>query len=372
MPRGARALGLLSALAALAACTGQSVVGGPDAGRLDVVHDVVASKPDVATADAALRCASDQACDDGVYCNGAELCLPGHPRADLRGCVPSLPATRCLGEQTCDESRATCLSPCGGATGDSDRDGHRAANCGGDDCDDADPNRYPGRTEVCDPTDHDEDCDPSTFGFRDSDMDSHPDGRCCNVETGGARRCGDDCNDSRPDVHPGLAESCDGADNNCNGTTDEGVLRTFRPDFDGDAFGDPRGASVEACFPPPRTAENATDCEDMRADVHPGAPEICDDAMVDENCDGVANPASLCACTGNASRRCALPGVCAAGSEQCVNGRWAGCSIRPLAEVCNALDDNCDGTVDEGLTIACYVDADNDGYAAAGARLTQS
>jgi hypothetical protein len=41
--------------------------------------------------------------------------------------------------------------------GDADGDGHRAMNCGGDDCDDADANRFPGRTEVCDTTMHDED-----------------------------------------------------------------------------------------------------------------------------------------------------------------------------------------------------------------------
>ena len=367
-----RPFGLLIALAALAACTGESVVGGPDAGRIDVVHGVEVGAPDVVTVDASLRCASDQACDDRVYCNGAELCLPGHPRADLRGCVASSPATPCLGEQTCDETRATCISQCGGVNGDSDRDGHRAANCGGDDCDDADPNRYPGRTEVCDLTHHDEDCDPNTFGFRDSDMDSHPDGRCCNVEMGGVQHCGDDCNDSRPDMHPGLAESCDGADNDCNGSTDEGVLRTFHPDMDGDGFGSPAGATMQACFPPPNTSENATDCDDGHGDVHPGAPEVCDDGRVDENCDGVANPPSLCSCTGVGGRMCALPGVCAAGSEQCVNGRWTGCSIRPLAEVCNAIDDNCDGTVDEGLTVPCYADGDNDAYAAAGARITQS
>src|SRR5262245_33664340 len=47
---------------------------------------------------------------------------------------------------------------------DADADGHRAMACGGDDCDDADPLRYPGRTEVCDDAGHDDDCDPATLG----------------------------------------------------------------------------------------------------------------------------------------------------------------------------------------------------------------
>lgn len=37
----------------------------------------------------------------------------------------------------------------------------------GDDCDDDDPDRYPGNFEICDDDDHDEDCDPTTFGTRD-------------------------------------------------------------------------------------------------------------------------------------------------------------------------------------------------------------
>src|SRR4051794_32766960 len=64
------------------------------------------------------------------------------------------------------------------ANPDGDGDGHRAIACGGDDCDDADSNRYPGRAEVCDPANHDEDCDPATFGVLDSDHDNYTDVAC--------------------------------------------------------------------------------------------------------------------------------------------------------------------------------------------------
>ena len=60
---------------------------------------------------------------------------------------------------------------------DADGDGAYASICGGDDCDDLDPDRYPGNTEVCN-AGRDEDCDPKTGGNRDSDGDGYPDSDC--------------------------------------------------------------------------------------------------------------------------------------------------------------------------------------------------
>jgi hypothetical protein len=250
---------------------------------------------------------------------------------------------------------------------DADGDGARSAACGGDDCDDADPSRYPGNTERCDADDRDEDCDPTTYGVRDLDGDGEVDAQCCNVSDEGTRACGSDCDDMRAGVSPLLPEVCDGRDNDCDGDVDEGVLESFHPDADADGFGDAMGTPVTGCFRPDGYADNATDCNDADSGVNPGLGERCDALSVDENCDGIANPPSLCACTSGESRPCDEPGVCAGGTEPCIDGSWGACSIGAGLEICNGIDDDCDGATDESLTITCYADADNDGYAAAGA-----
>ena len=99
-------------------------------------------------------CTSDAECDDGVRCNGAEFCEAG---------ICMLGDEPCRGG-VCDEEAMACNEPCPDAAGD----GAKEASCGGQDCDDDAAARFPGNVEVCDPTDHDEDCDPTTFGFRDA------------------------------------------------------------------------------------------------------------------------------------------------------------------------------------------------------------
>ncbi len=381
MPSRRRGLGSCVALwmlSVIAACSSPAhpdvAIDASDGPAYDIALDA-RDAPDV-LADVAVDagpCTTDLDCSDGVFCNGIERCMPGAANADGRGCAPGGPATPCLTDQRCDEAMQRCVTVCPHAP-DADGDGHRSTDCGGDDCDDSDANRFPGNPEVCDSSNHDEDCDARTFGYRDIDMDMYVDGQCCNMD-GTTPRCGDDCNDSRANVHPSLAESCDGLDNNCDGASDEGVTRTFYPDVDGDGFGNstaPMSSWMTGCVPAPHFSETGTDCNDTDAAVHPGALEQCDAANVDENCDGTANPSTLCACSGDITRRCTtLSGVCAAGTERCIAGSWGLCSIAPTTETCNGLDDDCDGSTDESLSVTCYPDADNDGYAVGGAASAQ-
>ena len=92
-----------------------------------------------------------------------------------------------------------------------------------------------------------------------------------------------DCDDGNSAINAGEVEICDGIDNNCDGTIDEDVQNIYYVDSDQDGFGNPE-ISIEACQPPTGFVENGDDCNDTNADAYPGAEEICDN--LDNNCDG--------------------------------------------------------------------------------------
>lgn len=103
----------------------------------------------------------------------------------------------------------------------------------------------------------------------------------------------DDCDDRDPDVYPGADEICDGVDNDCDGVTDENALdlTEWFTDADGDGYGDPE-ATHEACEPESGWVENGDDCNDGDGAVNPDADEVCDE--IDNDCNGeVDGPDSL-------------------------------------------------------------------------------
>jgi hypothetical protein len=232
--------------------------------------------------------------------------------------------------------------------------------CGGLDCDDGDPTRAPGAAEVCDVTAHDEDCDPTTFGVRDQDDDGVADARCCNLDAAGTPTCGRDCDDTTSTSHPTAPEVCDGLDQDCDGAIDERVTRTFYPDLDRDGSGDRDATPVEACNPPLDHVEaNHADCNDASGSIHPAATELCSPAGIDENCDGATDEG--CTCSGS-DRPCpGALGACRGGVQACTGMAWGGCSIMPVDEACNSIDDDCDGLTDEDVGVLCWRDADGDG-----------
>lgn len=100
-----------------------------------------------------------------------------------------------------------------------------------------------------------------------------------------------DCNDNDASVYPGASEVCDGQDNNCDATIDEGVQVTYYQDLDGDGYGS-SASSLSACSQPEGYVENSSDCNDSSASVEPGSVEIANE--VDDNCDGMIDEGLTC------------------------------------------------------------------------------
>jgi hypothetical protein len=266
------------------------------------------------------------------------------------------------------------------------------------DCDDADGARSPGTPEICDGPPPaageadlriDNDCDGLTDEdgavgctpyYRDGDGDGF--GRTDDVRCACAPRApwtllvGGDCNDQLAGVHPGAPEVCNGFDDDCDGETDEDATDclTFYRDEDGDGFGVTGDTRCRCLAEPPYTAVAGGDCDDDDPDVSPVAPERCNGPgePVDDDCDGTTDGAfdlpgctlwyadgdgdgygrddsAVCACAATAGHPVAAGGDC----------DDADGTIHPgAADICDGVDQNCDGETDEGAG-----DLDGDGVA---------
>jgi alpha-tubulin suppressor-like RCC1 family protein len=137
---------------------------------------------------------------------------------------------------------------------------------------------------------------------------------------------GDDCDDADPAVHPGATEICDASrDEDCN-------PESLGSDADGDAE-----VSVDCC----NGSVCGSDCDDASAEIHSGAVELCNGR--DDTCDGV--PAAGEDVDGDGFA--ATDSTCSGGPLPRSDCNDADAAARPGAtEICNSVDDDCDGTVD--------------------------
>lgn len=230
---------------------------------------------------------------------------------------------------------------------------------------------------------------PSTGGVKTSwkgiaDADADGDGYTAS----------EDCDDSDPDVHPGAAEICNGIDDNCSGFVDENLTRTTicgagacagntgieicAEGVWGNNTCDPlAGSSAEACD------GNDNDCNGIADDGIASIPTTCGKGVcassgqlicesgalrdtcaagaptgddnncngVDENCNGIADDGYVPTVT-----TCGV-GVCAAaGQNICQDGAIINtCTAgQPQAEICNGMDDDCDGYADENYVFGGF------------------
>ena len=149
-------------------------------------------------------------------------------------------------------------------------------------------------------------------------------------------------------------EICNDIDDDCDGVTDEDAIdgAAYYRDADADGYGDPSDV-VFACRAPRDYTDNGIDCDDGNPRVHPDANEICNG--IDDDCDGMTDEAFP------VGTPCSIGmGICtASGVLVCSPGGGVVCAAEPglpLPEVCNGLDDDCDGTTDEDIASEpCYV-----------------
>ena len=229
------------------------------------------------------------------------------------------------------------------------------------DCDDANADFHPSADEPC-TEDIDNNCDGTT-AWADDDAD-------------GWALC-EDCDDLNPDVSPEDTEICNGIDDDCDGEADPvssfDVL-PFYADTDGDSYGDINAVSA-ACAAPPGYVADTTDCDDTRADVNPGAPEVCDSLDTDENCNGYSddNDTSVDVSTYGAFyddddvdsfgddatlvNQCNAPRGSVLVGGDCRDSDSDFYPGAPETDCSDPNDYNCDGSV-------AYADADGDGFAA--------
>ncbi|MBU8894646.1 putative metal-binding motif-containing protein [Corallococcus sp. M34] len=203
---------------------------------------------------------------------------------------------------------------------------------------------------------------------------------------------GTDCDDTRADVNPEAPEVCDGVDNNCSqGEADASGNQLWYVDRDGDGYGT---TPFPACGRPANAAAQGGDCDDSDASIHPGQEETrCDG--VDENCDGTKDEPFRVGQACVTEQQCPGTYACAASglASACLGSQspqaWfvdedgdgrAGTSTAPscvspapgathvsedcdessrfvaqgLSEVCDRMDNDCDGHVDSASCVLTW------------------
>ena len=270
---------------------------------------------------------------------------------DPSDCDDADPAIRTGAPELCDAIDSDCDGSIADHFDDFDHDGEPDCTDTDDDgdgdpdfidCDDQNSSIYTGAVEFCDTTDSD--CDGDLVeGFEDADGDGVPE--CVDADADGDGQ-GDltDCDDTDPTIYLGAPEACDSIDSDCDGDLVDGY-----PNFDGDGLPDCVDLDDDNDFDP-----DVTDCNDYDGSIKHGAAEICD--AVDQDCDGLVD--EIFDADGDGVTSCGPDGVEDTPDDDCNDDEPA--ALPGGIEVCDALDNDCDAVVDDGF------DADGDGWTICG------
>ena len=251
----------------------------------------------------------------------------GDDDPDETDCQPLNPAVHHAAAETCNGLDDDCNEQAD--------DGLGTATCGIGECLHTIENCVDGAMQVCNPVEGaaNEVCD----GLDNNCNGIVDDGTgITTCGTGPCQHTVPDCLDGQPNkcdpLEGAMPEECDGVDNNCNGIVDDGL---------GTAT-----CGIGACL---KTVANCLD----------GKQQVCDpgSGASDEICDGIDNDCNGPADDGLGATTCGI-GPCEHTVDNCVDGQPVVCDPFEGAqdEICDGLDNNCDGLADEGEP-----DTDNDG-----------
>jgi hypothetical protein len=204
-------------------------------------------------------------------------------------------------------------------------------------------------TDICDSFDND--CDGQIDEDCDIDLDTYPISSLACIEKfiDGLKNIRDcpmqlDCDDSDRKAYPNHREICDSIDNDCDGQIDN-IKSTFCHEI---LNKEPYGVcnKLAVCS----NNELICDIPNFEEDE-----STCDG--YDNDCDGVIDEG--CKCTEGATKECGTGiGECTTGFQTCTNSLWGECknSVNPSNEICDSIDNDCDGRIDEEIFETCIIE----------------
>ena len=225
--------------------------------------------------------------------------------------TPTLNIISTLLSTTFKAYRGVAFAPCTPSTWFADADGDGYGNvsatlsyctqpygyvANSTDCNDALAAVNPGANELCNSAD--DNCSGAadeglTFAnyYTDADGDGYGVGtatNACASPGAGYATANGDCDDVMVGVNPGAADVCNGWDDDCDSSIDEGIPTiTYYNDADGDGYGAGLATTTCSILSAPFVPNN-TDCDDSNIAVNTAATESCSNT-IDDNCNGTIN-----------------------------------------------------------------------------------